>query len=826
MKKLIYLFAFIIVNITLLSKDVPFKAERMITDFNGVVTNGNNTIAYGNYGIMTYSFDMGQTWKQHNIGDGHSIKKIITVEDDFIGITNLSFIKSTDNGMTWTMNDFSDEEKLINFTAVDNLLYILTNNSILKSDFNLSVQSEPVFELEENTEYSELKSDGKNLYFIKNGRLLQIYDIETDKLTSVNLIDEMDCSSCTSINDIQTSDKMVYVKMIKTSSGINFPYVLSSSDNGKTWQNTELLIRPNAAYKIVNNKIQYFTPIRPESPFNSGYYINGFYRVDSIDIELDTNYITRINTEEKIERRTKTIEYTDFAVSGNNIIAVGNSKLISVSSNGGKTFEFKSHLKNTYRSEHQVNILSDSLMYFIFGHEFYKSTDGGVTWLPQIFTDYNSTIWIIAPYFSYVDKNGNGFANYRAFSPNSDSNAIVTYDGGENFIRTNNPEFNLPHSENDHYVSKGIDLGNKFIIIREPAPFSIEKKVYTFFRYDKSLNLLDSIELDVSNIVNLTNTEDNHLLALILEESGENKADEEGNTEDYKYEYKLIKSTDQAATWNTIYNSVPITQPLYKYPGSDYYKYRQVVMEKSVLFNNYILYPTMDRKIYRYDIDKNEFDSIPFPGLYYSGNVDFPLFKFDDKLISISNREKQLIYITEFDEYGNVEWDSLEAGKFFEVWNQFDYSPFVGEGIQNVIFLTRMTSNKSGYLITGQTEDGDDFEANIVKIGKEETTSVEEVSTVENQRAYLWNSLPYPIPGISVIESRVYCNGAYSLTDLKIKVLNMNGEQLLEPQIIINSTSNYSGVLTWDCTNVPSGVYIIQLQLNGENLNIPVVVAK
>lgn len=826
MKKLIYLFAFIILSASLSSKDVPFKAERMITDFNGIVTNGNNTIAYGNYGIMTYSLDMGQTWKQQNIGDGHSIKKMITVEDDFIGITNLALIKSTDNGMTWRMNDLSDEAKLINFTAVDNSLYILTNNSILKSDFDLSVQLEPIFELEENSDYSELKSDGKNLYFIKNNRLLQIYDIEKNELTSVDLINDMDCSSCTSINDIQTSDKMVYIKRIRKPTDTEFPYVLSSSDNGQTWKNTELLIRPNAAYKIVNNKIQYFTPIRPESPFNSGYFINGFYRVDSIDIELDTNYITRINTEEKIERRTRTLEYTDFAVSGNNIIAVGNSKLISVSSNGGKTFEFKSNLKNNYESEFQVNILSDSLMYYILGYEFYKSTDGGITWLSQKYIDYNNNAWEQVPYYSYIDNNGNGFANYLIINSTSDSNATVTYDGGENFIKTNNPEFNLPFSENNYYVKKGIDLGDKFIIIRKPLPYSTEKKVHTFFRYDKSLNLLDSIELDVSNIVNLTKTEDNHLLALILEESGENKADEDGNTEDYVYEYKLIQSTDQAATWNTIHNLVPIYQPLNKYPGRDYYHYGQVVMEKSLQFNNYILYPTVNNKIYRYDIDNNEFDSIPFPGLYYSSNVDFPLFKFDDKLISISNREKQLIYTTEFDEYGNVEWDSLEARKIFEVWNQFNYSPFAGEGIQNVIFLARMTSNKSGYLITGQTEDGDDFEANIVKIRKVATTSVEEASTVENQRAYLWNSPPYPMPSKSVIKSRVYWDGAYSLSDVKTKIFNMNGEQLLEPHIKINSTTTYSGILNLDCTNISSGVYIIQLQLNGENLNIPVVVAK
>lgn len=42
----------------------------------------------------------------------------------------------------------------------------------------------------------------------------------------------------------------------------------------------------------------------------------------------------------------------------------------------------------------------------------------------------------------------------------------------------------------------------------------------------------------------------------------------------------------------------------------------------------------------------------------------------------------------------------------------------------------------------------------------------------------------------------------------------------------INPNNSYSGVLIWDCAEVSSGVYVIQVLLNGKSINIPVVLSK
>lgn len=70
MKTIVTFLVFISSCITILSKELPFKTERMNTDFRGVTTNGKNILCYGDYGIITYTLDFGQNFQQVNLGDG------------------------------------------------------------------------------------------------------------------------------------------------------------------------------------------------------------------------------------------------------------------------------------------------------------------------------------------------------------------------------------------------------------------------------------------------------------------------------------------------------------------------------------------------------------------------------------------------------------------------------------------------------------------------------------------------------------------------------------------------------------------------------------
>lgn len=832
MKKiLILLFISIMFNIAE-AKDAPFKVERMITDFNGVVTNGSNTIAYGDYGIMTYSLDMGQTWKQQNIGDKYNIKRIVTFGDDFIGLTNYSLIKSTDNGLNWTNKTLTEESNLIDFTIIDNLIYILTTESILVTDLNLNIQSEKQLLLDTEPVYSDLETDGENLYFIKDNRFIQTLDVSTNQLISIDLFEEINCSSCDYVTNLRVTDKELYIQVVRIISGnTHFPHILKSADKGMTWVKINLNLSRDASYKIINEKIHYISPQSAAYSSNRNYNVNGYFRVDSSDIFLDTNYIRRLNPEEKLDRRINSAVYTDFTVYENNIIAVGKNKLISVSDNYGKTFEFKSNYNGYYDGMGYISFVTDSLIYINNGYEFYKTMDAGITWLPQKYSDYNSSILTSHPNYFYFDKNGNGFAKYSSINSENDSSALVTYDYGENFIKTDKPEFNIPKPyyfiPNGMDSKNGFDLGDKFIFIINGVKLETGDYNYTVIRYDKSLNLLDSINLNTDKIANVIKINDDNIIALVLQTSGTNTADENGISDDYEYNYYQIQSKDQGKTWNRINESLPISQPLFKKSDGTYF-YGDVLINQSILFNNYIIYPKNNKIIYRYDYVNNEFDSIPYPGDNSLFNP-YALFQFDNYLFSVSNLYKNTVYYTQDNDFENTTWDSLAGEDIFAGWNSYDFvKKFTNT---DAILEAKMISNTSGYLVIGENVENKSgskyLKANFVKITSNTTTDiVENDYQVENERTYLWNSSPYPIPGKSVINSRIYWNGTYSLSNLQLKVYNINGEELINPKINLNANNSYSGLLEWKCNDVSSGVYVIQVLLNGESINIPVVISK
>src|SRR5690606_35595192 len=112
----------------------------------------------------------------------------------------------------------------------------------------------------------------------------------------------------------------------------------------------------------------------------------------------------------------------------------------------------------------------------------------------------------------------------------------------------------------------------------------------------------------------------------------DNTADENGNTDDYYYKYYLIQSKDQGRTWNNLVDSVPVSQPLIK-SFDDTYKYIDVIINQSIIFDNYIIYPTANNIIYRFDYVNNNSDSIPYPGDNSLSNL-YPLFQFDNYLFS------------------------------------------------------------------------------------------------------------------------------------------------------------------------------------------------
>ncbi len=135
----LFVFAFVLFNTTsVYSNKLRFRLERLSTDFNGVVFNGRVVLAYGKYGIITYSTDQGENWKQISLGDNLDILKIVTIDGNFYALTPYSLLVSTDDGMNWRQKVFFDEPEFKDFTFDTQYFYFVTKNAIYRTDLSLN----------------------------------------------------------------------------------------------------------------------------------------------------------------------------------------------------------------------------------------------------------------------------------------------------------------------------------------------------------------------------------------------------------------------------------------------------------------------------------------------------------------------------------------------------------------------------------------------------------------------------------------------------------------------------------------------------------------
>ncbi len=793
---------------------VPF---RKITDYRGIATNGNTTICYGDYGIMDYTTDFGESWKEQRVFLDNSIMAIESDGMEFYGVSDNYLFRSYNNVTYWLKQPVPNNHEIIDMSLNKNSIYILTKEGVIFSDKEMNIVNSPILNLNKNNSYSEIKTDGENLYIVKNDSLLLIYDLSSHELDTIAPMDQINCSQCDELSNLQIYNGDIYANASFDSKQGNITNytLIKSEDKGQSW----IRITKSAnSYKIIEDDIYFLKSISKKE-----YLSTQYYKLDSSQYEIDSTYFKTINEDQEIDRYIRArndVRINDFVVINDTIIAAGTNKLISISYDGGKSFEFKSFFDGVHTGDYYDNItfLNDSTIYVVNGYEFNKTTNGGITWLPQQYDEYNSNVYS-NPVYYFIGDNGSGFAKYKQINTNNDSSALVTNDFGEHFAKTDNEELNIPI---DRYIySKGVDIGDQFLIVTDPDTNSSGDNTHLILRYDKSLSFLDSIRL-TGKIINLVKTEDNKLISLNLLTSGENNPDSTGETDDYTYEYFLRESTDNGKTWNKINVNVPIRQKLKSY--NDNYFYSDITHRNNLSYDNYILYPTLDSVIYEYNHMNNSFDSLNFPGSIASYRP-YALFKSNSYLFIISNIKND-IYFTELGTKP-ASWDSLNASEVFGHWENFNsLDPEEGK---DAILSAKMFNDSTGYLIIGKSFKANffsnNFKLNFAKFYLNIPTSVNE-NEINNNRVYLWNSEPYPIPGKNIIKSELYWNKTYNIENAKISVYDINGNELNYVDIYIENKTPFSGILKWNCAGYNSGTYIIQIKLAGESISFPVIISK
>ena len=803
MKIIVISLIFLMSYASILSKELPFQAERMITDFRGVVSNGSNTLCYGDYGIISYSLTGCQTWNQLNIGDKYNIRKIKTVGKEFYGVSEYSIFKSVNNGLDWKNKEIFDLPDVIDFSFSNNLLYILTKTGVLTSDFNLNVSKSNLVDLDDWSVYSEIESDEQNIYIISEDKNIIRYNFSSKTLDTVDLIKQF-YPSFNKVTKLKIIDGAVYVSIdgIVTDDYI-YSILVRSTDYGNTWSRISPLITGTDCYNFFDNELRF---IKLKGMRNNMLGIE-YYKIDSTHYAIDSTYFTVINVNDSINRylfNKFKYHFTEItAVNKDTLIAVGLNKLIAVSFDNGKTWDLKSffYCFSYSYSDKPLFFVNKELIYAKQGMSktTYKSRDGGVTWLPSKGID--------VPYYlnggglqSYIyNENGGGVWFYTfvndSFKMASCGNVLITKDFGETY----QPSFDTVHTFPNSQKSI-LKVDNKFLYF---VGKSDSVSSYTqFYSMDNEFNFADSSRIDSIYVLNMLMgpNSDIYCFSRLLTDSI--KTD---TTEFFNGKYYIIKSTDKGINWNVLPVQVPFyfvsnwykkSQKYYASSSMDIYQYDKYFMIPFYYYDNF----TATGKIFRFNLESNKFDSLSFEP--YFPNSDQKFITYSNKLYALTNRSN--FYFNDSFESGFSDinkWDSLLVNDCLYNWNNNESNQFISYWFKD----------DYGFIVSGKKVPPEmafypDYALNLIKITPFKPSAIEEKYNTESD---VINSFISPNPSSDYIEINVGTQD----TVPDIRIFNVFGETVVNSSELLNHSqfTIVNSQLRIDVSGLPAGVYFVRV---------------
>jgi hypothetical protein len=794
---------------------LPFKAERMITDFRGVVSNGDNILCYGNYGIITFSKTSGRTWQQLNIGDKYNIKKIKAVGKDFFGITEYSIIKSDNNGFNWLNIDIAKSPEIIDFSISDNTIFILTAKGVISSDFNLNIDKHLLLELDDYSSYNEIESDNKNIYIISNNQELIRFNLTSKISDTINLVNKYN-SDMKKAARLRISKGSVYSALEMT--GVdNYKYslLLKSTDYGENWKCISPIIYGTDCYGIIDDEIRL---IKLKGMKNNILGIE-YSKIDSTHFALDSSFFTIINKNDSINRFVYNKYIYGFneiiRIAKDTLIAVGSNKLIAVSYNNGNSWELKSFFNcfSYYYSDQPFYFVNKDIIFCpAINKTFYKSMDGGVTWLPSLFNIPNPNNYLNGGGLQSYIYNDKGLGvNFYFYGKDNDSlkkangNILRTKDFGETFSIDLDTIQPFPKSQ-----QSTMRLGNEYLYY---LVNSNSLNNYTeFYFIDSDFKIRDSVRNESISITNIVCSKDSILYSFgrILTDSTIT------DSTHFKYgNYFISKSIDKGRKWEIISLQIP-----FKYVYEWYKKSNKVTISDMIDFNiydKYILIPfyyyddtKYKCKFFRLNLESNKFDSLNYEPYFGEGTQTF--FTFSNKLYAISSNDK-FYYNNNFDgdfsdlskwNYHNIKdllynWNNHEENKMISYWIDNDYG-----------FMT------SGKKVSPEYFLGPDYSINLIKIRSTDPTSVEdkELKLEINNKLLI-----YPNPAreyIEIMGSIGACsngNEASQIASESIQIFDMLGVIAAQTSssVINQSQTRASDPLRIDVTFLSPGLYFIKI---------------
>lgn len=726
---------------------------------------------------------------------GPSVKKSITALEAtkdaiYIGMKEKLF-KSTDFGKTWTEIKYKDSLSflyIIEIKILDSIIFINQDNIFFSFPHYQSLKSLDVgYDWKENNYGYQLQNvgfitkTGGNLYahiFIKVGNQNRQITLKYDR-----------------INDkwVEIMDDTLYLKILNKPKAI-------AENKGKVYIGTEI-----------------FQP-----SFNQGYKRPNIFIYDTQTKEL----ISVVDTLSDLWK-----SYINcFLVKGDDIF-IGTSTGVYKSTDEGLTWTRKSnglHFKNEYYDyDYEIHKM------FEFEENLYAITNP-----PSTYGDFNPSYSTLV----YSTDNGESWQSSQLFSYDvfvadmpqdfaviNNKLLISTLDGlfevdkdltkktqliNDTLCSGTVQDFYVDNDKiyatkfNDFIYQKGLNKEERWEKLAKKQAFSnvdnfckINQNIYALVGYIGNVSTTFVVSNDTGNTFRYVNGIDTTMLNIqyysiyvhtndsvyVTTSKGIFLSNDEGKTWQritgdgfmYKvmkmlkidenifagtYDYGLIKSVDGGKSWRNL-----------KLPT----KYDKITI-KDVLYH--------DKKIYL-ATREGIFVSTDLGEIWEKKNNGYPgsletasLASYGDYIFAATSGYGSVYYSTN----GGEEWHSMNKG-------------LSGYSLSRIRVF-------GDYLYAG-TSTGL-YRYNLKNL----VVSVDD-SQINVKPDYLWASVAYPNPARDYVQAKVWWDTHNEIEKAEIVVYDVYGNRVSgRDRVTIIPENDYSGLIRWDCSNFPSGVYILTIQ--------------
>jgi photosystem II stability/assembly factor-like uncharacterized protein len=759
MKTFIYLLVFLNFSILFAADELPFTYESLRNDFNGVTFNSSVIITYGTGCTVVRSTDRGVTWEQNYLAhDSLSIMKIRNINDNFYGVLDKSLIiKSVDDGKSWQVKPLAAGPDVRDLDYSDNLLYILRNGTVDILDLDLNLKSS--FNIDTAFHPNGIHVFNDIIYTPLDSGKIATYDINNDYKPGVIDFSELGlCTDCNKMNRIMDNGKEVFAAMRAK--------VFKSGDDGQTWS----LVNDKLSFYNFHNDTIY--DLKQEN------YTKDYLACRLCLNKLENDSLLRITKDQMPKRLTTYIMPTDYAfISNDTIIVVGRDKLIFMSFDGGSTWEMKSHLRGGGSM-----FWIDSLTCYSIGDfgAIYKTTNAGVTWIGQRFTDLNAKRFSSIENF-YIENSGRGLIFTYQFD-NALSNFLITLDSGNTFKEKRIEGFNDWKSS----------FGSPYLIKKDSVYYFYTNKqnsdIYTrtnIVVLDSMFNFVRSIKVDSILMFNVQKLADNRFVALGLFR----RYSKDGFY--YDSTAYSVMCSDDGLKWRQDFKlDVPDDDLVglnmsYVFRDLMLFNCRKLINDRT---HNFLLMADLkNRKTHELmygDTMTRYTRFINFGGWTFCGSA------------------RQMLYYNKDIINNPFQWDSIS-------FRPFNIVPFYNQGKIAYVYADDLVKRK----------------VNILRLRLKDGTSV--VETPVEEQAYLYAFPAYPQPARDIVSSRVYWDNGYDINDADINVYDVTGQKISgKENITLSKSGNTSGILNWSCRDVADGIYLIRIRLGGTTKTIRAAVIK